>query len=109
MALPEEHFKKILQSTEPACCDEKLKEDIMKRIMDQNKKIKNNHKKITQFCFRTSVFLALSFLGFFVQDIGCNLSPEVQEILLFRTVMALIFILTIYIILEAYNRLSKDF
>ena len=108
MALSEEHFKKLLKSTEPAFYGERVKEDIMQRIMNQNKKKKNSHKKIARFCLRTSVFLALTFLGCFVLDIGFNLSPKVQEMRVFRTVMALVFILIMYTLIALYKGLSKD-
>ncbi len=104
----EEHYKKLLKSTEPAFYDERVKEGIMQRIMSQSKKKKNNYKKFAQFCFCTSVLLALVFLSFFVQDIGFDLSLGLQELQLSRTLMALIFIITAYTILEVYSALSKD-
>nr|WP_299339852.1 hypothetical protein [Allomuricauda sp.] len=107
MDLLEKHYKKLLKSTEPAFYDESVKEDIMRRILSQNIKKKSNSQKLARFCLWTSVFLALAFLSSFVQDIGFDLSLDLQGLQLSRIVMALIFIIVAYTIIELHNGLSK--
>lgn len=107
--MQEEHLKKLLKSTELVFKDEGLKEDIMQRIKSQNKKKKNNYKKLARFFLGISLFLTLGFLGFFIRDIIYGLSLDIEELQLSRMSMALVFIITVFTIFKVHNGLSKDF